>query len=150
MVKHLPWIQIVPLELWQKRTFSPTFCNDNRSGMVLELSGVMSYQPCDQHSGPAVLPEGCWEHSCWQGPLFLQSSLSSCSLEQPCLLETGLGLAGPESRSEELGWDVRPWLLHGQWASGGWRICLEGLTSPVSHDWDLMGYILWIHKRSIT
>lgn len=81
-------------ELWQKRTFSPHFVRTLRSRMVRAVVRDHDKWPCCH---------ACYsESTCVGKALFSYTALSSCSLEQSCILETVLGLAGSERASGEL------------------------------------------------
>lgn len=92
-------------ELWQKRTFSPPFWKDT------EENGAGS---CQGSRAPSLVfsqlaPRSClqaalwfWERLCWQGALFLQSSLLMF-LETVLYPGDSFRLARLESRSGELG-----------------------------------------------
>lgn len=109
-----------------------------RSRMVLELSGIMSSQSCDQQISPVVLPAGRGGHLCWRGLLFSRVLFM--------LLWTafypGDSVRSGKTREQEWGagsgmcvLELHPWRMgmwHGRWGRGSWRTDLEDLTSPIS------------------
>lgn len=137
-------------ELWQKRTFSPHFVRTLRSRMVRAV--------VRDHDKLALLP--CllfWEHLCWQGPLFLHSSLF---MFLGAVLYPGDGFRSGGIRESQWGaenvdlhsWASSTkggnmvWLREWRWIRNwSWRSLLSSLS-----DWDWIGYLLWTHKAGDT